>query len=594
MTLEPATLDSFIPYTPSPHTATSARSAATLGPIVGGAFTLAYVLIGDSFLATIVGVCTLTYAAIAIAVHHWGPSLRLRWAFLLLTAASLTATVNMVGGATTIHASWLSVYPVLAWLLMERRGLGLHLAIFTFSVIITLSLALLDGPAVVLTNPNYQLEFEVFSFLMFTAAAVSCVAVGMTQSTLDRQRLEELNNQLAEENRIRRLAEAKAIKAAEVQARFLATMSHEIRTPLHGLLGLTELVLTREIDDQARRWVELALTSGTHLSLIVDDILDLSKLEADGLTLEKVALDLGHLLNECVQTFECRAHAKGLEVDIDIQPSVDWNIQGDPTRLRQIVLNLLGNAVKFTQSGGVTLSAQKSSDTVVIEVIDTGVGIPADVLPRLFQPFEQASVSTTRRHGGTGLGLSIVGRLVAKMGGTISLKSNEGGGTTASVRLPLPPSRTRSIPTAVPPPAPHTLRGRVLVVDDEPLNLIVAEAALEQFGIDVHTAKTGEEAIQKVLKDTFDLVLMDGHMPDMDGYQAAKIIRNRAGAEAPPIAAFTASTAETDRARASEAGMVGRLSKPISPDALKTLLRRWLPFEASGRPSLEAVSEVRR
>jgi len=571
---------------------TASQTAITLGPIVSASFAIAYGLMGELLPASIVSGSALGYLALAVRTRLRGPSLSVRWAFLALTVASLTVTVNIVGGATTIHAAWLTIYPVLAWLLLELRGLAVHLAVFATSIGITLLMALLGEPAIVIPHPDHQLSFQVFSFLMYTAAALTCVAVGTTQSTLARKRLEELNQQLADENHTRRRAEAMAIGTAEAQARFLATMSHEIRTPLHGLLGLTELVLTRDIDEQARRWLESALSSGNHLSLIVDDVLDLSKLKAHGLTLEIVPVDLGRLLEECASTFQRPALDKGLDFIVDVQPPTGWQVQGDPTRLRQIVFNLLGNAIKFTDEGQVTLSARKTGNDVVVSIIDTGEGIPADELPRLFLPFEQASVSTTRRHGGTGLGLSIVRGLVEKMGGKLTLNSEEGRGTTASVHLTLRPSEALPVPDRVATSTKQALHGRVLVVDDEPLNLIVAEAALEKLGVEVHTANTGQEAITMALSNTFDLVLMDGHMPDMDGYQAASTIRARAGSDAPPIVVFTASTGVEDHARAKASGMVGLLPKPLPPDALQELLAQWIPTPISDRVRHEAVPKV--
>jgi len=589
-------LDAPIPAPLPRYTETASRTALALGPVVALSFTAAYALMGEHLLAAGVGVCALLYSIFAWLAHRWGPTIRLRWAFLSLTALSLTCVVNLVGGATTIHAAWLTVYPVLAWLLLERRHALVHASVFALSVLLTLGLAVFSPELGVAPRPEYRLWFEIFSFLMYTAAAVACVAVAMGQSSSARERLELLNARLEEENRTRRQAEARAIEAAEAQARFLATMSHEIRTPLHGLLGLTELVLTRDIDEQARRWVASALSSGTHLSAIVDDVLDLSKLDAGALSLEAVPIDFVQLLEECAATLQRPAADKGLALVVDIDPHASWMLEGDPTRLRQVVLNLMGNAIKFTREGQVALSARREGADVCIDVSDTGVGIPADILPRLFLPFEQASLSTTRRHGGTGLGLAIVRRLVEMMDGEISLHSEVGRGTTASVRIRLPAAQPVLALAADGPTLadrPTRVQGRVLVVDDEPVNLIVAEAALELLGVDVTTASTGTEAIDRALSEDFDLVLMDGHMPDMDGYQAASIIQARIGDNAPPIVAFTASTTADAKARAAASGMVGMLPKPLPADALHELLARWLPASPGPEDSgTHPLSEV--
>ena len=400
-------------------------------------------------------------------------------------------------------------------------------------------------------------------------------------SLRDRQAAEHTRRSLE-----RAVEEARAADAAKSQ--FLATMSHEIRTPMNGVLGAMDLLKETALDGRQRRLVRTAAQSGESLMEILNDVLDHSKIEAGKLVLAPSPTSLHSVAMSAAALFRARAETKGLTLALQIDPEVPDGVVTDGPRLKQVLLNLLSNAVKFTERGGITLrlalqASEPSAARVRIEVQDTGVGIPAGELDRVFQPFTQFGGTRSRLSGGTGLGLSISQRIIEALGGRIEVSSRVGGGSCFwfTLFLPLapetPPRPSDSDFAAL--DSADRMEGVVLLVEDNEVNRLIGSEMLRSFGLEVKLANEGQQALQVLEQHRVDLVLMDIGMPVLDGHEATRRLREREQRlKLPrvPVVALTAYAFESDAAKALDAGMDAHLAKPYSREQLKELVQRWL------------------
>ncbi|MCC7234284.1 MAG: response regulator [Bryobacterales bacterium] len=393
----------------------------------------------------------------------------------------------------------------------------------------------------------------------------------------------------------------KALAASRAKSEFLANISHELRTPMNGVIGMIEILLEENPAPRQREYLETAHGCANTLLSLLNDILDLSKIEAGRMLLEKIPVDIAAVAGDCVRSLSGQAKAKEIDLKLELAPDLPSRVVGDPLRLRQVLYNLLSNAVKFTERGSVQLKVylRKASvpgqATIAYEVIDTGVGIPADKLAAIFEEFTQVDGSISRKYGGTGLGLAITQRLVALHGGRLTVQSELGVGSCFRVELPgveCAPHHQAGSPVHDTGAAATSLGGipklRVLLAEDNLVNQKVVTAVLRKRGYLVDVAANGREALTRLEGRPYDLVLMDVQMPELDGIEAARAIRSNDRWRNLPIVAMTAHAMTGDRERCLEAGMNDYLSKPVAPAHLIETVEAYGRRSAGATPHAEA------
>ena len=414
-------------------------------------------------------------------------------------------------------------------------------------------------------------------------------ALGYGLDITDRKRFEE---QLTAAN----LAIAESARARE---RFLASISHEIRTPLNAVIGMTFLLDETVLGSEQESYLAAIRFSADTLLSLINDVLDTSKLEAGGVELESIPFRLDGLLRDLAGATRFDAERKGLRLELEVGPGLEVPLLGDPTRLRQVLINLVSNAVKFTDEGTIGISARAGAPVagrvpVVLTVSDSGIGIAPDKRGLIFEPFAQESADTSRRFGGTGLGLTIVQQIVRRMGGEVTVADREGGGSVFQVRVELAAAPAGALASEADHAADRGLElagARLLLVEDNRVNQVVASRILRRFGATVEIASGGREALERLATEEFELVLMDVQMPDLDGYSTTRRIRRDLGltAERLPILALTASVLPEERLRAAAAGMNDFIGKPFDADRIRKVIlahltaRGWQPGTVPGR-----------
>ncbi|MDI1320949.1 MAG: ATP-binding protein, partial [bacterium] len=405
-----------------------------------------------------------------------------------------------------------------------------------------------------------------------------------------KQQVEDTNRGLTEEITRRRQIETElrtaketAEAASRTKSEFLATMSHEIRTPMNGVLGMLDLLKTTPINAAQREQVETAANSADTLLRLLNDILDFAKIETGRLEFENIPFRPAALAEEAVSLLRPRASAKALRLTFTANPAANACVLGDPTRLRQVILNLVGNAIKFSERGEVTLRlagapGPGANVQLGVEVSDTGIGMSAETCAHLFEPFRQADSSMSRRFGGSGLGLAISQKLVERMGGRITVQSNLDHGSVFQFSVPFvqAPEQSPAVAQLAHAISPQSFTGRILVVEDDKVNQRVITLMLERLGLECLVVSDGLTALDVLAQGNWDLVFMDCQLPDIDGFETTRRARVQLEGRPLPIIALTANVRAEDRAACIAAGMDDFVSKPIRSAALRSVLARWL------------------
>jgi signal transduction histidine kinase len=471
-------------------------------------------------------------------------------------AGYVSAVVVMVGVWTSLAVVlWLSEHPALRFAaICLTAGQLIHAQAVTFR---SPTVFAIDAGLPGLTLAGMPLllgGYGGWSMLTVLIAVALVLVYVVSSAAVNARRVQALE-----------AAQQAAMSASAAKSVFLATMSHELRTPMNGVLGMAHALTAGPLNAQQSHQVDMLIRSGEGLMTILNDVLDVSKIEAGKLELEILVFDIRDLVDEVVGLWTQAAEAKDVRLICTVDPLAPSWVSGDPTRLRQILTNLISNALKFTASGEVAVRVGPAGAAFLeIQVVDTGIGMSADQQTRLFQTFSQADASITRRFGGTGLGLAICKQLTELMGGAITVRSAPGAGSAFTLALPLPDAAEPEVAPET--PSDGIVGLRVLVADDNRINQLVARTILEAAGAVVEVADNGRHALERLAEHVYDAVLMDVHMPDMDGLEALRRVRaGAAGAGDIPVIALTADVMHGDEGDLLACGFDAVQPKPIRP-----------------------------
>ena len=490
---------------------------------------------------------------------------------------------------------WMLAIPPIAILISSRRS-GIFWGLICLSTILTYYL-LFNFDIISNVSPAARaaaLEYgdQAFEIFAFEAALILSILTGATivfrtaQLRAERK-LQDSVHSLKNEVHTRSLAEEEARLSEQAKSAFLAAMSHELRTPLNGVIGAAKLLNEAKTDSEKKEFTDVIVQSSETLLELINNVMDLSSLESGKVELEQTAFELDSLLKQTLAPLKFQAISKNIELEYDITPDIPTFLLGDPTRLRQILINLVGNSLKFTNAGTVRVTACRSYDKFCIRVTDTGIGIPFESQATLFEPYVQAQSDTTRKYGGSGLGLAIVKKLVTAMDGKIALESTSGIGTTFSIYLPMLVAQDQEVIEDI--KSDNDLpKLKALIADDNAINRMVLSRLLEKDQHDVVAVSNGKEAIDYIEDHMLDVVLMDIQMPEMDGLTATQKIRKMNKQKSTlPIIAITANSSIEEIKRAKIAGVDGFIGKPFR---YEELMRELQSILSANKRSSTAIS----